>query len=419
MADNMNDITKITEFITNKHKYKVDLTYQRPSGAWSTEDNQCLIDTILKGEPMPAFFLNYNSKEGIHYIIDGQQRLNAIRRFYDNQLGLNGKFSGQNNHGKTFNGNNPISDSQREKFLEYQLNFHILKDYDDENVRLIFSRLQRGKPLTLGERLNAKSGVIVISMRKISEHPFMAKSIGISQERYGNFPDSARILFYEKYGCKDSGTSAIVSFFDENQTLSTDSGEYRTASTILNYLRRCFPEDNNAFLSKHAWVFSVYTMIRELMIGYSLKGKEQLVKDFIIDFHNKVYSEDFRKSNYYIYQKFYDNVRGGWSEKLIALRKKILVEEFLKKYKIEEKDERRQISEEEKIDCFARNPKCKICGKTFKDYKEPEYHHKLMHSEGGKTDIDNIMVLCRECHAKIHGKEKVEEPSEAEIEEPE
>lgn len=154
------------------------------------------------------------------------------------------------------------------------------------------------------------------------------------------------------------------------------------------------------------------------MIGYSLKGKEELLKNFIIDFHGKVYSEDFRKSSYN-YQKFYDNVRGGWSEKIIALRKKILIEEFLKKNKIGEKDEKRQISEEDKIACFTKNSICEMCGKKFKDYKEPEYHHKLMHSEGGKSEIENIMVLCGDCHDKIHGKEEIEEPSEEEIEETE
>ena len=44
---------KIQDFINNRHKYKVDRAYQRPADAWSKEDNQCLIDTILRSEPMP------------------------------------------------------------------------------------------------------------------------------------------------------------------------------------------------------------------------------------------------------------------------------------------------------------------------------------------------------------------------------
>jgi len=52
---------KIQDFINNRHKYKVDRTYQRPPDAWSKEDKQCLIDTILRSEPMPIFFINPSS----------------------------------------------------------------------------------------------------------------------------------------------------------------------------------------------------------------------------------------------------------------------------------------------------------------------------------------------------------------------
>lgn len=403
----------IQEFINNRHKYKVDFTYQRPAGAWSMQDNQCLIDSILKGEPIPIFFLNEKTGEGTFYIVDGQQRLHAIRLFYDNKLRLNKKFSREENHGKTFNRDNPLSDEQRETFLNYTLDFHYLEDYDDERIRLIFSRLQRGKQLTVGERLNAKPGNIVLSMREIAKHPFMSKSIGISKERYGAFPDAARILFYERYGQKDCGTPAILSFFEENSSLSDDSKEYKNALKILNFLRTCFPEEDYQFLSKHAWVFSVYTMIRELSLSYSLVGKEEIIRKFVESFHNKVYTEDRRRSNP-TYQRFYDNVRGGWSEKIIALRRHLLIREFLDKYKLEELDERRQVSDEEKIAAFEKHNTCERCNRSFKDYKEAEYHHKIRHVDGGKSELGNIMVLCKECHDRTHGKEKIELPSEEE-----
>ncbi len=45
-------MANIPEYINNRHKYKVNLDYQCPPGAWSKEDNQCLIDTILRNEPI-------------------------------------------------------------------------------------------------------------------------------------------------------------------------------------------------------------------------------------------------------------------------------------------------------------------------------------------------------------------------------
>jgi len=250
-------------------------------------------------------------------------------------------------------------------------------------------------------------------MREIAKHPFMSKSIGISKERYGAFPDAARILFYERYGQKDCGTPAILSFFEENPSLSDDSKEYKNTLKILNFLKTCFPEEDYQFLSRHAWVFSVYTMIRELSLSYSLVGKEEIIRKFVENFHNKVYTEDRRRSNP-TYQRFYDNVRGGWSEKIIALRRRLLIGEFLEKYKLEELDEKRQISDEEKIAAFEKHNTCERCSRSFKDYKEAEYHHKTRHVDGGKSELSNIMVLCKKCHDKTQGKEEIELPSEEE-----
>lgn len=407
---------KIQDYINNVHKYKVDYTYQRPSGVWSPEDKQCLIDTILKSEPMPLFFLNFETDNGIYYVIDGQQRLDTIIQFYKNKVKLNKKFSGEENQGKTFNGDNPISDEQRSAFLNYDLQLWILEDYDDERVRMIFSRLQRGKPLTLGERLNAAPGSIVERMREIAEHPFLKSSIGINKRRYGNYPDAARILFYEKYGSKDMGTSALINFFDDNQIFKDSDKAFLNAISILNYLAKCFPSKpgDYQYLAKHVWVMSAYTMIRTLKVGYPLYGRENIIRKFIEDFHGKVYSEDFRQSNQK-YEKFYVNVRGGWSEKLISFRCNFLIKEYLNRYPEEELDLKRQISDEDKIAAFtAAGGKCENCGLEFKDYKEPEYHHIVMHASGGKSENENIKVLCIKCHARLRGKEEIKLPIEEE-----
>jgi 5-methylcytosine-specific restriction endonuclease McrA len=253
-------------------------------------------------------------------------------------------------------------------------------------------------------------------MRELAKHHFMSKSIGVAKKRYGAFPDAARILFYEKYGQRDSGTPAILTFFEENPTLSKESKEYKNVLKILNFLGKCFPEEDYQFLSKHAWVMSVYTMVRELSLSYSLIGKEEIIRKFIENFHNKIYSEDRRRSNPN-YQRFYDNVRGGWSEKIIALRRNLLIREFIEKNKLEELDEKRQITDEDKIAAFEKHQNCELCQRSFKDYKEAEYHHKVRHADGGKSELSNIMILCDKCHDRIHGKEEIDLPDEEEIDE--
>lgn len=398
---------KIQDLINKRNKYKVDFNYQRPDDAWSLDDKQCLIDTILKGEPMPLFFFNMISNEGSFYVVDGQQRMTTILQFANNKFKLNKKYSGEENHGKTFNGDiQCLTDGQMEQFLNYQLQTYVMEDYDDERVRIIFSRLQRGKPLQLGERLNAKPGKIVSCMRNLAKHPFLAKSIGVSKRRYGVFPDAARILFYEVYGAKQMGSKEIYDFFETYQDLNEASKHYKNIISVLNLLEKCFPSNPGDYkhLEKHAWVLAVYSMIRDLKIKYSLITQEEKIGSFVKSFHSKIYNELLRSSNG-TYQRFYDNIRGGWSEKIIALRRDILIQEFLKKHNPVELDDRRQITDEEKISAYGKaDGVCedKDCSVIFKDYKEPEYHHIDLYSEGGRTEIENIKVLCSSCHDKVH-----------------
>lgn len=403
---------KIQDFINNQNKYKVDKTYQREVDAWSTEDNQCLIDTIIKGEPMPLFFLNYISDKDIYYIVDGQQRLNAIKKFYDNKLKLNGKYSGKALHGKTFNSGNHkegcLDNENKKAFLEYVLNIRIMKNYDDERIRSIFSRLQRGKPLQLGEKLNACPGNIVFCMREIANHKFLAKSAGVPKNRYGNYPDAARILFYETYGTKQCGTNELFKYFEEKSDMNKNSKEFKNAINTLNYLEECFPAKpgNYDFLEKHAWVFAVYTMVRDLKMFYSLNKHKKDIFRFVRSFHEHVYNEDFRPSNR-VYQTFYENIRGGWSDKIITLRRKTLIDEFLKENKLEALDNKRQLNKEKRIGIFSKlDPKlCPECKKTkFKSYRDPEYHHEIRYVDGGKTIEENIKAICKNCHKRIHGK---------------
>lgn len=95
--------------------------------------------------------------------------------------------------------------------------------------------------------------------------------------------------------------------------------------------------------------------------------------NFIVVFASNVYNEDMRRSNT-MYNRYYDNVRGGWSEKNQMMRKNYLINEFVNKYHILELDNRRQISDEEKMVAFTKHPYCERCKKEFRNYTEPEYH---------------------------------------------
>lgn len=393
----------IGKLIVQRDNFKVDETYQRPPDAWSNKDKQCFIDTILRNEPVPLFFINEKDEDGkkVNYIVDGQQRINCILDFYDGKIALSKVFSAPELDGKKYK---DLPSKLQDKFLDYSLAFKMMSNYDDERVRMIFSRLQRGKALRIGEKLNAKPGKIVEVMRKIANHDFIAKSIGIKGQRYQTYEDVARIMYFEKFGAKKCGTDEINEFFDTYKDLDFDSVVYKKVINVLNYLLKCFPADpgNYQYFNKHVWVLTVYTAISELKDEYALNGKENDVRVITENFHDKVYSEVWRDSDSSL-QRFYEKTRGGWSKELIAFRKDAFKEYLILGIHPKELDIKRQISDEEKIAAFAKvGGVCENCGKKLKDYKEAEYHHIELYSEGGETKIDNIMVLCPECHKEKH-----------------
>lgn len=48
---------------------------------------------------------------------------------------------------------------------------------------------------------------------------------------------------------------------------------------------------------------------------------------------------------------------------------------------------------------------CEQCGKPFKEARGRDslvIHHIIPLKDGGTDDLENLMVLCRSCHNKIH-----------------
>ena len=79
----------VQKFINDKFKYKVDQTYQRPPDVWSNEDNQCLIDSIIKGDRFKIVFnmseISFMSSAGLRQMIE---TMKTCRRFNRGNLVL-------------------------------------------------------------------------------------------------------------------------------------------------------------------------------------------------------------------------------------------------------------------------------------------------------------------------------------------
>ena len=123
---------------TNKLEIRPD--FQRKA-VWSLIAKEMLLDTIIKHIPMPKIYLQTKMKGVIQYriVIDGQQRLTAILDYVDGKFALP-ESCGEEWAKKTYE---ELSDEQKKVILNYEIDVNSLKDPSDEDVRNLYSRVNK------------------------------------------------------------------------------------------------------------------------------------------------------------------------------------------------------------------------------------------------------------------------------------
>lgn len=123
---------------------------------WSPRGKSYLIDSILKGFPLPPFFIRekllVKERRTIREVVDGQQRLRSILEF------INDGFSVMKIHNESVSGlkYSQLAEDLQEQILSYPLSINTLIGTDDSTVFDIFSRLNAySVPLNDQEKLNA------------------------------------------------------------------------------------------------------------------------------------------------------------------------------------------------------------------------------------------------------------------------
>ncbi len=130
------DIVDLYEWHTNgKLVYE---TYFQRQFVWKEKDKKDLIDTIMKGYPIPAIFIcdaktNYATLSKTYNVLDGRQRLESIFEFLDNKYEYKGKKFNQ------------LDDDEKKCILNYNITLiqMYLEPDDTDKIKEIFKRLNK------------------------------------------------------------------------------------------------------------------------------------------------------------------------------------------------------------------------------------------------------------------------------------
>lgn len=133
-------VFNISEFVEWSSRGQLELSpkFQR-RGVWSPKAKSYLIDTILRGKPIPKLLLTQELRDrrNIRIVIDGQQRLRAILEFVE------GTFAVSKAHNKAYAGRrfDGLPDEVAKEFLKYEIGVDLIYDLPYKDLLDIFARL--------------------------------------------------------------------------------------------------------------------------------------------------------------------------------------------------------------------------------------------------------------------------------------
>lgn len=178
-----------------RKRINLDAEYQRGI-VWSIPQQQLLIDSIFRGFDLPKIFLR-KLPDGSQYlfdVIDGVQRLTAIWEFLSDQFPLlwSEEYPTDDVIGGKLWSELPQDAKDRLQFAKVTIT-EIETDNDDE-IRELFQRLQKGEPLNAAEKRNAMDTTVRhFVANKLAGHPLWSET-KITNRRHSLDEMSAIIL---------------------------------------------------------------------------------------------------------------------------------------------------------------------------------------------------------------------------------
>jgi hypothetical protein len=407
----------------------VNPEYQR-GAVWSESQQKKLIDSVLRGYPLPLIYLHYKKKtvagmqrEDLE-IIDGQQRINALFKFAEGALKLfdpikDDKVARFPNFIKQVAcpwahcDYLSLSDDLKQKFNETKIFVVKITTDNDDEARDLFIRLQGGLPLNAQEKRDAWPGgytdfVLKFGGKKeITRYPgheFFQKHIGSSSSDRGSVRTLCAqigMLYFEKAhegNWLEIGTQAIDDYYYTNLGFNIDASQVTKFAKLLDLLVEIF----NGYIGPKLKVNEAIHLVMladSLAEDYTKSWQTNFIKAFEAFKANAANDTKNKNGEYWFNYGVYTQSQAT-SASSIALRHKFFTEKMFPILNPVLKDPIRGYGQlEREIIYYRDSKKCAVCDIEI-NWSDLEIHHVDEHQHGGHTTMENGVPVHKNCHPK-------------------
>lgn len=247
---------------------------------WDNRRRQRLIDSILRKWYVPAIHI-VQRDDGSEIVLDGQQRLAAIRDFFSDRFSVDGTIEPHDEsihelHGKKFS---QLPSTYRRAVHRFALPIVTLKEFQPQEPNELFFRLNQSYNLTPPEKRNALHGrardqVKALVASLTSEGLLNRETVGFTNGRLAYDDIIARTcLAIERRDLGQHINNTVVEEFYRTRVFATETiaGVELAARSLLQQLGEC--ESRVRFNKATLFSWLVYCFWSPKLTGSPLPGK--------------------------------------------------------------------------------------------------------------------------------------------------
>lgn len=427
--------------LKKREMLKVNPEYQR-GAVWTKDQKKRLIDSVLRGYPIPLMYLHRKThvvgslRSDVLEVIDGQQRINAIYEFSEGSFPLFDPVADEEQaRFPNFIKNQPcewarktfdtLPEGLKTRFLDTPLSVVNIETENDNEARDLFIRLQAGTPLNSQEKRDAWPGAVnefilktagKPEIPKYPGHEFFGKVMGAKADRVKHRQFCAQwvLLFFARHESGghdfcDINAQAIDNFYYQRLDFDPASETAKRFTLILDLLTRLLGDRQRRNLKAHE-VLHLILFTDTLLDEYVRDWEEDLVRAFdrFLERHarSKATRYDSIPDEYWLRYGILTRTNADRGDTIRQRHEFFAREMLLAMPNIRSKDPTRLFGPvEREIVYYRDNKKCAVCRGTV-PWDEAHIHHVEQHTSGGKTSLDNAVLVHARCHPKGHAAEE-------------